>query len=57
MCVAQIYLWCHRAECYDYLFDMGVQMRNVGLDTTAVPVYCDGAYTLKVHLEENNQHD
>ena len=47
----------NRAECYDYLFEMGVQMKHAGLDPTAIPVYCEGAYTSKVHVDEHKPSD
>ncbi|CAG5118344.1 unnamed protein product [Candidula unifasciata] len=31
-------------ECYDYLFDIAVQMKSVGLDPTQVPTLPTGAY-------------
>lgn len=49
-------LW-NRAECYDYLFEIGVQMKHAGLDPTATPIYCEGAYTSKVHVDEHQQSD
>ncbi|KAH9494975.1 hypothetical protein Btru_018308 [Bulinus truncatus] len=34
-------------ECYDYLFDMAVQMKSLGLDSTQVPSPPKGAYISK----------
>ncbi|GFN98751.1 methylthioribulose-1-phosphate dehydratase [Plakobranchus ocellatus] len=34
-------------ECYDYLFDIAVQMKTAGLDPTAQPSYPKGAYVSK----------
>ena len=45
-------LW-NRAECYDYLFEIGAQMKH----PTATPIYCEGAYTSKVHVDEHQQSD
>ncbi|GFS18437.1 methylthioribulose-1-phosphate dehydratase [Elysia marginata] len=35
-------------ECYDYLFDLAVQMKSVGLDPTEVPTIPKGAYVSTV---------
>lgn len=37
----------YRCECYDYLFDIAVQMRSFGLDPTQVPTIPKGAYVSK----------
>ncbi|CAL1535102.1 unnamed protein product [Lymnaea stagnalis] len=34
-------------ECYDYLFDVAVQMKSLGLDATEVPTAPKGAYITK----------
>ncbi|XP_035828439.1 methylthioribulose-1-phosphate dehydratase [Aplysia californica] len=34
-------------ECYDYLFDMAVQMKGLGLDPTETPTPPKGAYVSK----------
>jgi hypothetical protein len=33
---------CAQAECYHYLFDLAVRMREIGLDPAAVPSAVDG---------------
>ena len=32
-----VYMFIYRCECYDYLFDIAVQMKLHGLDPTAEP--------------------
>ncbi|RUS89541.1 hypothetical protein EGW08_002659 [Elysia chlorotica] len=34
-------------ECYDYLFDMAVQMKLIGVDPTVIPTVPEGAYVSK----------
>lgn len=34
-----------RCECYDYLFEIAVDMKKSGLDPTEVPTPPKGAYT------------
>ena len=43
-----------RAECYDYLFEIALQMKQMGLDPTAKPNYASDAYLSAVHRNENN---
>lgn len=41
LCFATFGSFCfffYRCECYDYLFDVAVSMKKVGLDPTQLPV-------------------
>ena len=33
-----------QCECYDYLFDIAVRMKMVGIDPSAIPVKPENAY-------------
>ncbi|KAK3698338.1 hypothetical protein RRG08_022900 [Elysia crispata] len=37
-------------ECYDYLFDMAVQMKSIGIDPAMIPTIPKGAYNCSVSL-------
>lgn len=40
-------------ECYDYLFDIAVRMKNAGFDPTSVPQPPKGAYTSVVNATKS----
>lgn len=45
--VCQVYLFPYRTECYDYLFDVAVQMKLHGLNPQERPIQ----YELKIQNE------
>lgn len=43
-----------QAECLDYLFELSVQMNQLGISTTSKPKFFPGAYTSAVHDQSEN---
>ena len=42
-------LICCRCECFDYLFDISVEMKKMGIDPCDKPTYPEGAYVSKMN--------
>ena len=40
-----LFSFLFRCECYDYLFEVAVEMKKSGLDPCEIPVPPEGAYT------------
>ena len=49
MLYVKVFLSDFRAECYDYLFEMAVMMKQMGLNPTDKPDLHKQRYTSAVH--------